>query len=313
MEEFVWSQKYRPERVSDCILPDRLKNIFQSYVDSKAIPTLMLTGGPGIGKTTVALAMCNELGYDNLFINASRERGIDTLRTKITNYATTVSLTGNLKAVILDEADRMTPEAQDALRGIIEEVSSNCSFILTCNHKARIIDPIHSRCAVIDFSLKNDEKSKLAAELLKRIRFILESEGVEYEKDVLVELIKKFFPDYRRCINELQRYVAEGQGKIDSGLLSHVFSIEKINDLVKHLKAKSFINMRKWVVANSDVDPNTIYRAIYDSMYEYVDKSSIPPLVLILSKYQYQAAFVADQEINLVACLTEILVECTFK
>ena len=313
MEEFIWAQKYRPETVAECILPIRLKNIFQKYVDDGVLPSLILSGGPGIGKTTVALAMCKELDYDYLFINSSSERGIDILRTKIANYATTISLTGKPKAVILDEADRLTPEAQDALKGVMEEVSSNCSFILTCNTKGRIIEPIHSRCAVIDFSLKNDEKSRMAAAFLKRVGVILDSENVEYEKEVLVELIKKFFPDYRRCINELQRYVAQGSGKIDADLLAHVFSIEKISDLVKHLKAKNFSNMRKWVVANSDVDVSTIFRAIYDSMSDHVEKSSIPQLVLILSKYQYQAAFVADQEINLVACLTEILVECKFK
>lgn len=311
MEEFLWCEKYRPKKVADCILPDRIKKVFQEYVNTKNIPNLMLTGTAGVGKTTVALAMCEEIGLNYLFINSSDERGIDTLRTKIRNYASTVSLVGGRKVIILDEADYITPEAQAALRGAIEEFSANCTFILTCNFKSRLIEAIHSRCSVIDFALQADEKPRMAAAFFNRIAEILVSEGIQFEKNVLVEITKKYFPDYRRTLNELQRYSTSGQ--IDAGVLAQVTSVRNIQDLVKHLKDKNFAEMRKWVVVNADLDPARVFRKIYDSMYEYMKPESIPQAVVILAKYQYQSAFVADQEINLVACLTEIMVDCEMR
>jgi len=311
MEEFLWCEKYRPKKVADCILPDRIKKVFQEYVNTKNIPNLMLTGTAGVGKTTVALAMCEEIGLNYLFINSSDERGIDTLRTKIRNYASTVSLVGGRKVIILDEADYITPEAQAALRGAIEEFSANCTFILTCNFKSRLIEAIHSRCSVIDFALQADEKPRMAAAFFNRIAEILVSEGIQFEKNVLVEITNKYFPDYRRTLNELQRYSTSGQ--IDAGVLAQVTSVRNIQDLVKYLKDKNFAEMRKWVVVNADLDPARVFRKIYDSMYEYMKPESIPQAVVILAKYQYQSAFVADQEINLVACLTEIMVDCEMR
>jgi DNA polymerase III delta prime subunit len=308
MEEFLFTEKYRPNKVADCILPDRIKKVFQEYVNTKNIPNLMLTGTAGVGKTTVALAMCEEIGLNYLFINSSDERGIDTLRTKIRNYASTVSLVGGRKVIILDEADYITPEAQAALRGAIEEFSANCTFILTCNFKSRLIEAIHSRCSVIDFALQADEKPKMAAAFFNRISEILNLENIRFEKNVLVEITKKYFPDYRRTLNELQRYSTSGQ--IDAGVLAQVVSVRNIQDLVKYLKEKNFAEMRKWVVVNADLDPARMFRKIYDSMYEYMKPESIPQAVVILAKYQYQSAFVADQEINVVACLTEIMVDC---
>ena len=243
MEEFLWCEKFRPKKVSDCILPDRIKKVFQEYVNTKNIPNLMLTGTAGVGKTTVALAMCEEIGLNYLFINSSDERGIDTLRTKIRNYASTVSLVGGRKVIILDEADYITPEAQAALRGAIEEFSANCTFILTCNFKSRLIEAIHSRCSVIDFALQADEKPRMAAAFFNRIAEILVSEGIQFEKNVLVEITKKYFPDYRRTLNELQRYSTSGQ--IDAGVLAQVTSVRNIQDLVKYLKDKNFAEMRK--------------------------------------------------------------------
>jgi len=311
MEEFLWCEKFRPKKVADCILPDRIKKVFQEYVNTKNIPNLMLTGTAGVGKTTVALAMCEEIGLNYLFINSSDERGIDTLRTKIRNYASTVSLVGGRKVIILDEADYITPEAQAALRGAIEEFSANCTFILTCNFKSRLIEAIHSRCSVIDFALQADEKPRMAAAFFNRIAEILVAESIQFEKNVLVEITKKYFPDYRRTLNELQRYSTSGQ--IDAGVLAQVTSVRNIQDLVKHLKDKNFAEMRKWVVVNADLDPARVFRKIYDSMYEYMKPESIPQAVVILAKYQYQSAFVADQEIHIVAMLTELMVDVEFK
>jgi DNA polymerase III delta prime subunit len=311
MNEFLWAQAYRPKTVQECILPERLKNVFQEFVHSGDIPNLMLTGTAGVGKTTIALAMCEELDISYLFINSSDERGIDVLRTKIKNYASTFSFDGKRKVIILDEADYITPEAQAALRGSMEEFSSNCSFILTCNFKARLIEAIHSRCSVIDFTLHGDEKPKMAAAFMSRITDILTKENVEYDKNVLVEIVKKYFPDFRRTLNELQRYSANGA--LDAGVLAQVSTIRNMNELVKHLKDKNFSEMRKWVVSNSDIDPARVYRKIYDSLYEYMKLECIPQAVVILAKYQYQSAFVADTEINLVACLTEIMIECEMK
>lgn len=309
-DEYLWVEKYRPKSVSDCILPDRIKKVFQSYVDTTNIPNLMLTGSAGVGKTTVAKAMCEEIGLNYLFINSSEERGIDMLRTKIRGYASTISLTGGRKVIILDEADYLTPDAQAALRGAVEEYSDNCSFIFTCNFKSRLLDALHSRCSVIDFSLKADEKPRMAAQLFQRLSNILTNEKVEYDKQVLIKIVEKFFPDYRRTLNELQRY--SSGGSIDAGTLAQISDVRKIADLVGYLKESNFAEMRKWVVTNSDIEPSRIYRKVYDSLYEYFKPASIPQAVVILARYQYQSAFVSDQEINLVACLTEIMVDCEY-
>jgi len=309
-ESFLWVEKYRPKTISDCILPDRLKKPFQEYVNSTEIPNLMLTGSAGVGKTTVARAMCDEIGINHLYINASENRGIDILRTTIRGYASTVSLTGGKKVIILDEADYLTPEAQAALRGAIEEFAKNCTFIFTCNFKSKLIEAIHSRCSVIDFALRNDEKAKMASQLMKRMEHILTQESVTYDKAVLAKIIEKFFPDYRRTLNELQRY--SSSGSLDAGIVAQLSDVRKIGDLVKHLKDKNFSEMRKWCVANSDIEPARIYRKIYDGLYEYMKPHSIPQAVVTIGKYQYQSAFVADQEINLVACLTELMVECEY-
>lgn len=308
--EYLYTEKYRPKKVSDCILPERLKNTFQKYVNSNSIPNLMLTGSAGVGKTTVAIAMCEEIGLNYMFINSSDERGIDTLRTKIKNYASTISLTGGRKVIILDEADYLTPEAQAGLRGAIEEFSSNCSFIFTCNFKSKLIDALHSRCSVIDFGLQKEERPEMAAQFKKRIEYILSQENIKYDETALVKIIQKFFPDYRRTLNELQRHA--NSGIIDASIIAQVSDIRKIGDLVKNLKEKNFGEMRKWVVTNSDIEPIRIYRKIYDGLYDYLKPESIPQAVVVLAKYQYQSAFVADQEINLVACLTEIMVDCEY-
>lgn len=310
-QEFLFVERYRPKTVSDCILPERLKKVFQEYVDKQSIPNLLLTGTAGTGKTTVALAMCKEIGLDYLFINSSEERGIDTLRTKIKGFASTVSLSDNKKVIILDEADYITPEAQAALRGSIEEFSSNCTFILTCNYKSKLIDAIHSRCSVIDFTLKADEKPKMAASFLKRIIDILTKEKVSYDKSAVIKIVEKYFPDYRRTLNELQRFGSSGS--IDAGIISQISDVRNLSELIKSLKEKDFSSMRKWVVINGDIDPTRIFRKIYDGLTDYMKPASIPQCVVILGKYQYQAAFVADQEINLVACLTEIMVDCEMK
>ena len=310
MEHLLWTEKYRPQAVGDCILPDRLKKPFQEYVDQSSIPNLLLSGGAGVGKTTIAKAMCNEIGCDSLVINGSDESGIDTFRVKIKNYASSVSLAGGRKVIIIDEADYLNPNStQPALRNAIEEFAGNCSFIFTCNFKNRIIDPLHSRCAVVDFTLRNGEKAKMASSFMKRITKILMDESVEYDDKVIVELIKKHFPDFRRVINELQRY--SQFGKIDVGILSQLGDVP-IEKIVGHIKDKNFGEVRKWVATN-DVDSNTLFRKLYDALYEKLKSHSIPKAVLILADYQYKAAFVADQEINTVACLTELMVECDFQ
>jgi DNA polymerase III delta prime subunit len=309
MEHLLWTEKYRPQTVEDCILPDRLKKPFQEYVNQKNIPNLLLSGGAGVGKTTIAKAMCNEIGCDFMVINGSDESGIDTFRTKIKNYASSMALMGGRKVIIIDEADYLNPNStQPALRNAIEEFASNCSFIFTCNYKNRIIDPLHSRCAVIDFGLKNGEKAKMAAAFFKRIQSILQSESVDADDKVLAELIKKHFPDFRRVLNELQRY--SQFGKIDTGILSQIADIS-INELTKHISSKDFASIRKWV-ASHEIDNTTLYRKLYDALYDILKPTSIPQAVLILADYQYKAAFVADQEINTVACLTELMVNCDF-
>ena len=309
MEHLLWTEKYRPQTVDDCILPDRLKQPFQEYVNQKQIPNLLLAGGAGVGKTTIAKAMCNEIGCDFMVINGSDESGIDTFRTKIKNYASSMSLSGGRKVIIIDEADYLNPNStQPALRNAIEEFASNCSFIFTCNYKNRIIEPLHSRCAVIDFGLKNGEKAKMASAFFKRIQSILQSEKIDADEKVLAELIKKHFPDFRRVLNELQRY--SQFGKIDTGILVQIADIS-VDELSKHIVAKDFGAIRKWV-ASHEIDNTTLFRKLYDTLSNTLKPSSVPQAVVILADYQYKAAFVADQEINTVACLTEIMVNCEF-
>lgn len=309
MEHLLWVEKYRPQTIEDCILPERLKQPFQEYVNQQNIPNLLLSGGAGVGKTTVAKAMCNEIGCDFMVINGSDESGIDTFRTKIKNYASSMSLSGGRKVIIIDEADYLNPNStQPALRNAIEEFAVNCSFIFTCNYKTRIIEPLHSRCAVIDFALKNGEKAKMASAFFKRIQSILQSEKIEYDDKVIVELIKKHFPDNRRILNELQRY--SQFGKIDIGVLAQIGNVQ-ISEITKHIKDKDFGAIRKWV-ASTDLDANTMFRQLYDSLYDVMKPQSIPQAVVIIADYQYKNAFVADTEINLVACLTELMVECEF-
>ena len=309
-EQILWTEKYRPSKVEDCILPPSIKETFLEYVKTGQIPNLLLSGSAGVGKTTIAKALCNEIGCDYIVINGSDERNIDTLRVKITNYASSVSLSGGRKVIIIDEADYLNPQStQPALRGAIEEFSKNCSFIFTCNYKNKIIDPIHSRCSVIDFKI-NGSKAKMASEFFKRVEWILTQEHVTYDKEVVAAVITKHFPDNRRVLNELQRYAAGGV--IDKGILANVSEIS-LATLIKTIKEKDFTSMRKWVTQNLDNDPSLIYRKIYDGLYENLKPDAIPQAVLILARYQYQAAFVADQEINLVACLTEFMVELEFK
>jgi DNA polymerase III delta prime subunit len=310
MNHLLWVEKYRPQKVEDCILPDAIKSTFLEYVNRKEIPNLLLSGTAGVGKTTIAKALCEEVGCDYLVINGSDESGIDVLRTKIKHYASSISLAGGRKVIIIDEADYLNPNStQPAMRGAIEEFSSNCSFIFTCNFKNRIIDPIHSRCSVIDFKI-NGSKAKMAAQFFKRVEWILTEEGVKYDKEVVAAVITKHFPDNRRILNELQRYAVGGT--IDRGILTNVTDVQ-LDTLVKGLKEKDFASVRKWVTNNLDNDPTKIYRKLYDVLYEQLKPNSVPQLVLHLAKYQYQSAFVADHEINMVACLTEIMVDCEFK
>jgi len=314
MSDFLWVEKYRPRKIQDCILSEDLKNTFLEFVKKKEIPNLLLSGTAGTGKTTVARALCEEIGVDYIIINGSDEgRQIDTLRNKIKNFASTISLTkeANHKVVIIDEADYMNAESvQPALRNFIETFFNNCRFIFTCNYKNKIIPALHSRCTVIDFRIVNGQKVKTAKQLMDRLSVILKDEGVEFDKKILAEVIQKYYPDFRRTINELQRYSV--RGKIDSGIL---FSLSEENnkDLIVKLKDKDFNGMRKWVIQNLDKEPSALFTSIYDVLYENLEPKSIPQAVLIIAGYQYKAAFVADQEINMVACLTEIMAGCKFK
>lgn len=309
--EYLWVEKYRPKVIADCVLPSAMKKTFADMVESGEVQNLLLSGGAGCGKTTVARALCSELDSDCIVVNCSEDGNIDTLRTRIRNFASTVSMSGNRKVVILDEFDYSNAQStQPALRGFMEEFSANCRFILTCNFKNRIIEPLHSRCTCINFQIPSKERPALAKQMLKRVKGILDEEGVSYDEKVLIELIMKHFPDFRRIINELQRYSVSG--KIDVGILADLGEI-KIKELVSALKAKDFTAVRKWVVENADADSASLFRKIYESMYECFDSSSIPKLILILAEYQYKAAFVADAEINMTACLTEIMMECEFK
>ena len=310
MEEFLWVEKYRPKTIKDCILPDNLKQTFQEFINQDNIPNLLLTGGPGVGKTTVAKAMLEEIGADYIVINGSMNGNIDTLRNEIKDFASTMSFTSGRKYVILDEADYLNPQStQPALRNFMEEFSKNCGFILTCNFKNRIIEPLHSRCSVVEFNIAKEDKPKMANNFFKRIGTILENEKVEADSKVLASIIMQYFPDFRRVLNELQRYSATG--KIDSGILANTGDAP-VEELVNHLKAKSFSEMRKWVAQNSDTDTASILRKLYDVANEKLKPHSVAQLVLILADYQYKAAFVADQEINLVACMTEIMANCEF-
>ena len=311
MNEFLWVEKYRPKTVDDCILSADLHKTFSEIVKAGEIQNMLFTGTAGVGKTTIAKALANKLDLDYIIINGSEEGNIDTLRNKIKQFASSVSLQGGHKLVILDEADYLNPQStQPALRGFIEEFSENCRFILTCNFKNRIIEPLHSRCSVIEFALPRKEKEKLASAFMNRLMYILGEEKIEYDKEVLVEFIIKHFPDFRRIINELQRYAVGG--RIDSGILVNVSDVS-IDTLVNHLKIKNFKGMRKWVVENIDIEPTAIFRKLYDNMNDYVDPQSIPQLVLILADYQYKDSFVADHELNMVACLTEVMAGGNFK
>ena len=309
--DFLWVEQYRPKTIDDCILPDSLKSLFSAFIKKGEISNMLFSGTAGIGKTTVAKALCEQMNCDWIMINGSEEGGIDVLRNKIKNFASTVSLSGGKKVVILDEADYLNPQStQPALRGFVEEFHKNCRFILTCNFKNRIIEPLHSRFSNIEFKVNPKDKPKLASKLFERAVYILKEQNVSYEDKVLVELITKHFPDFRKLINELQRYSVSGS--IDAGILVNV-SDENLKTLVTHLKDKAFSDMRKWVVNNLDNDPVKIFRKIYDTLYTNLEPSTIPHAVLIIADYQYKSAFVADQEINLVACLTELMSQVKFK
>jgi len=311
--EFLFVEKYRPQVIEDCILPDDTKKTFKEFVEKGEIPNLLLAGPPGIGKTTIAKALCNELGADYYVINGSDEgRFLDTVRNQAKNFASTVSLTGSSKhkVIIIDEADNTGNDVQLLLRANIEAFYSNCRFIFTCNYKNKIIEPLHSRCAVIDFTIKGKQKQQLAGSFFKRVLQILDAEKIEYDEKVVAELVTKHFPDFRRVLNECQRYSTGG--KIDSGILAS-FSDVSVNELVKNLKDRNFPEVRKWVVSNLDNDAPVLLRRIYDACYDCLSPQSIPAAVLVIAKYQYQCAFVADQEINLLAALTEIMCECEFK
>lgn len=308
--DFLWVEKYRPTKVSDCVLPQSLKNTFSTLVSTGELPNMLFTGTAGVGKTTVAKALCKELDLDYIIVNGSEEGNIDTLRNKIKHFASTVSLQGGYKVVILDEADYLNPQStQPALRGFIEEFSNNCRFILTCNFKNRIIEPLHSRCSVYEFAIPNSEKPAIAAGIFKRVTEILRLEGVKFDQKIVATLVEKYFPDFRRVINELQRYSLSGT--IDNGIFVNL-SENNIKVLITHLKDKDFKGMRKWVVDNIDTEPAAIFRKIYDNLNAYIKPTSIPQTVVILADYQYKNAFVADHELNVVACMVELMANVEF-
>jgi DNA polymerase III delta prime subunit len=311
IENTLWVERYRPQVIDDCVLTEDIKNSFKNFVKNKDIPNMLLTGKPGMGKTTIAKAACNELDCDIMVINASADGNIDTLRNKIQVFASAISLSGGQKIVILDEADYMSSAVQPALRNFMEEFSKNCRFILTCNYKKKIIEPLISRLTVFEFTIPSSQKSKLAAQMMKRIQGILETESVEFDKKVLAEIIMKFFPDFRKTISEIQRYVI-ANGKIDVGALSSIQDVS-IRDLVNSLRMKDFTGMRKWVNENLDSEPNVIVRLVFDNLEAYLEPSSIPTAIVILADYSYKSAFVADQEINLTAMFINIMSECLFK
>jgi len=311
MEEFLWVEKYRPNKIELCVLPKELKKTLLEFVSAGELPNVTFSGGPGVGKTTAAKALLEQLGLTYMMVNGSEESGIDVLRTKIKNFASTVSLHGGRKYLILDEADYLNPQStQPALRGFIEEFSSNCGFILTCNYQNRIIPALISRCPTYDFSIPNSEKQELSADFFKRALKILKDEDIDFEPKAVAALVNKHFPDWRRVINELQRYAVSG--KIDSGILVNITN-DNLNELMGYMKQKEFTNVRKWVVNNLDNDPVRLFRSLYDNLYDAVDGSTIPHVVVILGEYQYKSAFVADQEINTLACLTEIMARAKFK
>ena len=313
MSDFIWVEKYRPKKIEECILPENIKKTFRDFLNTGEIPNMLLAGPPGVGKTTVAKALCNELGADYYVINGSDEgRFLDTVRNNAKNFASTVSLSSEAKhkVIIIDEADNTGNDVQLLLRAFIEEFANNCRFIFTCNYKNKILEPLHSRCAVVEFGIKGKEKAQIASQFFKRLNDILEKERIEADKRVLAELINKHFPDWRRVLNECQRYSVGG--KIDSGILASFTDIN-VNDVIKNLKEKNFPEVRKWVNSNLDNDSTVLLRRVYDNLTETLDGPSIAAAVLIIAKYNYQSAFVADQEINLLAALTEIMVECNFK
>lgn len=309
-EHFLFTEKYRPRNIEDTILPERIKTPFREFVENKNVPNLLLSGGPGVGKTTCARAMLEEIGCNYIMINGSMNGNIDTMRNDVKTFASTVSFTGGRKYVIFDEAENISAAGQASLKAFMEEYSKNCGFIFTCNNKNKIIEPIHSRCSVIDFKINKTDMPEMAKQFFRRCSHILTEEGVEFDKAVLAEFIKKYFPDFRRILNEIQLY--SSTGKIDSGILSDLQEVS-IKKLMQFLKDRNFSEVRKWAAENSDVDVDTIFRKIYDNASTYIKKNSVPALVLIIGKYQYQHAFVASPEINLVACLTEIMMECDFE
>lgn len=313
MKNYLWVEEYRPHNIEECILPDSLKKVFTGFVEQGEITNLLLSGPPGVGKTTVAKALCEQIGASYIVINGSDEgRFLDTIRTRVKQFASSVSLTGGSrhKVVIIDEADNTTHDVQLSLRAFVEEFHSNCRFIFTCNFINKIVDPLHSRCTVVDFRIKPEEQKKLQAVFFGRLQGILDASGVEYEDKVLVKLIQRYYPDWRRLLNEAQRHSVGGS--LDAAVLCDIADVN-LDQLMKAMKAKEYKVVRQWVVDNMDSDPNTIIRKIYNALNDVLEGSSIPPAVLVLAKYQYQIAFVADQEINMLACLTEIMVECKFK
>lgn len=311
MEEFLWVERYRPKNIDECILPDRIKAQFKNYAETKVVPNLILSGKAGGGKTTIAKALLEETGMSYMFINASKDNGVDEVRNRIVTYATSVSFDGGRKVIILDEADGLSNQAQDAFKATIEECSNNCTFIFTCNKLNKIIDPIKSRCALVDFTLKSEEKPKMAVKFMKRIEEILTTENVVYEKSVLVKVIEKYFPDFRRTIGQLQAFAAEGP--IDARVITQLADIKNFSDLTNAFKTNNWSSMRKWVTANSDVDAQVMMRRVYDNMADIFTSDSIPKATLIVADYMYKHYFVQDAEVNLVACFTELMLECEVK